>query len=409
MKKQFFIYLLMIFTTLGSFAQSVRITGTVTDKNGISLPGVTIVVKETTRGTVTDVDGKFSISAERDQVLQISFVGMQTKEITVQDNADLSLVLIEDMIGIGEVVAIGYGSRKKESLTSAISNIQSDEILTTTHSSLAQALQGKVSGLQIRQNTGEPGSFDTRINIRGFGTPLFIVDGVAREGNGGFQRLNPEDIESISVLKDAAAAIYGLRAANGVIIVTTKKGKQGKTKFNYHGVYGVQKPTDFPEMADAGQYVEMVNRARVFSGLGPAYTEEEVANYKAGALGYEGTNWYDETFKNEAYQQQHNFSAQGGNENVSFFTSLGYVEDNGLLKSNDLGYKKYTFRTNITAQLTKDLKADIQISGRNDKKEQPGESIFMIFKATRTGDPTAKPFANNNPDFPSLLMGIRTS
>ena len=151
------------------------------------------------------------------------------------------------------------------------------------------------------------------------------------------------------------------------IIVTTKKGKQGKTKFNYHGVYGVQSPTDVPEMANAAQYVEMVNRARVFSGLGPAYTEEEVANYQAGALGYEGTNWYDETFKDQAFQQQHNFSAQGGNESVTFFTSMGYVEDNGLLKTDDLGYKKYTFRSNLTAQLTKNLKANIQLSGRYDK------------------------------------------
>jgi len=404
MKKHIFICLLMIFSSLCIFAQTSKISGTVSDKNGVPLPGVTIVVKGTTKGTVTDVNGKFSIPAEKGVVLQISFVGMQTKEITVADDSDLSVVLIEDMIGIGEVVAIGYGSKKKESLTSAISNIQSDEILTTTHSSLAQALEGKISGLQIRQNTGEPGSFDTRINVRGFGTPLYVIDGVAREGNSGFQRINPEDIESISVLKDAAAAIYGLRAANGVIIVTTKKGKKGKTKFNYNGVFGVQAPTDVPEMANAYQYVQMVNRARIFSGLGPAYTEEEVENYKNGALGYEGTNWYDETFKDQAFQQQHNFSATGGNESVSYFTSMGYVEDNGLLKSNDLGYKKYNFRTNLTAQLTKNLKADIQIAGRYDKKESPGESFFMIFKATRTGDPTTKPFANNNPDYPSLLM-----
>ncbi|HSH20691.1 MAG TPA: SusC/RagA family TonB-linked outer membrane protein, partial [Draconibacterium sp.] len=333
MKKQVFICLIMIFSSLGIFAQTSTISGLVSDKDGTPLPGVTIVVKGTTNGTVSDANGKFSIATEMNSVLQFSFIGMQTKDVTITDNSDLSIVLLDDMIGIGEVVAIGYGTRKKESLTSAISNIESDEIMTTTHSSLAQALQGKVSGLQIRQNTGEPGSFDTRINVRGFGTPLYIVDGVAREGNSGFQKLNPDDIESISVLKDAAAAIYGLRAANGVIIVTTKKGKAGKTKFNYNGVFGVQSPTDFPEMANAAQYVEMVNRARVFSGLGQAYTDEEVELYRQGAPGYEGTDWYDETFKDQAFQQQHNFSARGGNESVSFFTSIGYLEDNGLLKS----------------------------------------------------------------------------
>ena len=404
MKKQLFIFLLMIFLSLGSFAQSGEISGIITDRDGNPLPGVTVVVKGTTNGTVTNSEGVFTIDAENGQVLQFSFVGMQDKEITVSEDSEINVTLNEDMIGIGEVVAIGYGSKKKESLTSAISNIQSEEIATTTHSSLAQALQGKVSGLQIRQNTGEPGSYDTRINVRGFGTPLFIVDGVAREGSGGFQRLNPEDIESISILKDAAAAIYGLRAANGVIIVTTKKGKQGDTKFNYHGVFGIQSPTDVPEMATAAQYVEMVNRARIFSGLGPAYTEEEVENYRNGAPGFEGTNWYDETFKEEAFQQQHNISATGGTEKMTYYTSLGWVEDNGLLKSNDIGYDKYTFRTNLTAQLTNDLKLDLQLSGLYDKKESPGDSFYMIFKATRTGDPTAKPYANNNPDFPALLM-----
>lgn len=403
MKKQL-ILLLMLFTTIsGVFSQAVSLTGTVKDKTGDPLPGVTIVIKGQATGTITDMDGNFNLQANQADVLVISFVGMQTQEITVGSSTTFNIVLNDDMVGLGEVVAVGYGTRKKESLTSAISNIKADEIVTTTHSSLAQALQGKVSGLQIRQNTGEPGSFDTGINIRGFGTPLYIIDGVPREGNSGFQKLNPEDIESISVIKDAAAAIYGLRAANGVVIVTTKKGKAGKTSFNYHGVAGVQSPTDVPEMASAGQYVEMVNRAREFSGLGPAYTEEEVAAYKAGLPGYEGTNWYDETFKKKAFQQQHNFSASGGNDKISYYTSVGYVEDQGLLKTDDLNYDKYTFRSNLTAQLTKNLKADIQIAGMRDKKTTPGANFFNIFKATRIADPTARPYANDNPEFPSLL------
>lgn len=393
----------MIFSSIGLFAQSGKISGKVSDKDGVPIPGVAIVVKGTTQGTTSDINGQFTLPAERNAVLRISFVGMQTRDVTVTGEAKVNVVLLEDMIGIGEVVAIGYGTKKKESLTSAISTIQSKDILTTTNSSLAQALQGKVSGLQIRQNTGEPGSYDTRINIRGFGTPLFVVDGVAREDGEGFQKLNPEDIESISVIKDAAAAIYGLRAANGVIIVTTKKGKKGETKFNYHGVFGVQTPTDVPEMASAAQYVEMVNRARIFSGLGAAYTEEEVANYKSGAPGFEGTNWYKETFKEQAVQQLHSFTASGGNEKVTFFTSLGYDEDKGLFKSNDLYAKKYTFRTNLSAQLTKNLKADIQISGRTDKRALPGANFFNVFKATRIADPTIRPFANNNPDYYSLL------
>ncbi len=404
MKKIIFLCLMMLFSALGIHAQTVDISGTVTDKDGVPVPGVSVVVKGTINGTISNIDGEFVISTTINTVLLFSYVGMQSQEIEITDRADLSIVLLEDMAQIGELVVVGYGTMKKESLTAAISNIKSEDILTTTHSSLAQALQGKVPGLQIRQNTGEPGSFDTRINIRGFGTPLFIIDGVAREGGSEFQRINPEDIESISVLKDAAAAIYGLRAANGVIIVTTKKGAKGKTKFKYNSVAGFQKPTNVPEMASAIQYVEMVNNARFNAGKNPQYSDEEVENYRIGAPGYEGTDWYDATFNDRAYQQQHNFSATGGSDKISYYASFGYVEDGGLLKSNDLGYDKYTFRTNLTAQLTNNLKADIQLAGRSDKRYEPGANFFNIFKATRIADPTATPFANNNSDYYSFVF-----
>src|SRR4030042_5758846 len=404
MKKNIFICLMMLFSTLGLFAQAVDISGKVTDKDGVPIPGVSILITGTMNGTISDIDGKFVISAEKNAVLLFSFVGMQRQEVEITDRTDLSVVLLEDVAQIGEVVVVGYGSMKKESLTAAISNIKSDDITTTTHSSLAQALQGKVPGLQIRQNTGEPGSFDTRINIRGFGTPLFIIDGVAREGGSEFQRINPEDIESISVLKDAAAAIYGLRAANGVIIVTTKKGKEEKTKFTYHSVVGFQRPTDVPQMASAIQDVEMVNNARINAGGNAQYSEEEVENYRTGAPGYEGTDWYDATFKDRSFQQQHNLTARGGNDKIAYFASFGYSEDQGLLKSNDLGYNKYTFRTNLTAKLSDHLKTDIQLAGRYDKKNEPGSNFFNIFKATRIADPTAKPFANDNPDYFSFVF-----
>ena len=168
-----------------------------------------------------------------------------------------------------EVVVVGYGTQRKQTLTYAISNIVSDAIKTTTHTSLAQSLQGEIAGVQIRQNSGEPGSFSTSINIRGFGEPLYVVDGVARDGGYEFQKINPDDIESISVLKDASAAIFGIRAGNGVVIVTTKKGSKGKPKFSYNAVYGRQSPTDVPKMTNALQWAEMRNDAARNLGENP--------------------------------------------------------------------------------------------------------------------------------------------
>jgi TonB-linked SusC/RagA family outer membrane protein len=400
-KKITILCLMLLGLVLKLPAQTLSIQGTVTSilENDVPLPGVTIQIKGTSQGAFTDGSGSYRINANATDTLVFSFVGMVTEIIPIEGRSIINVGLAMDLASLGEIVVVGYGTQKKESLTASISNIKAEEIMTTTHSSLAQALQGKVAGLQIRQNTGEPGNFDSNINIRGFGNPLYVIDGVARDGSVDFQKLNPEDIESISVLKDASAAIYGLRAANGVIIVTTKKGREGETKFNYHGVTGFTSPTDVPEMLNAYQYVNLVNHARRNAGLGAAYDSATVERYRIGAPGYEGTNWYDETFKESAFQQQHNFSASGGTQRVSFYTSLGYTEDQGILKSNDLNYDRYSFRANITAQLTKNLKADVQTSGRYDFKEEPGGNFFGIFKTTRVGDPTARPYANNNTDY----------
>ena len=399
MKKIVYVCLILLMGTLGIFAQSRIISGTLMESDGVPIPGATIFIKGTTQGSISDLDGKFEISVASGETLMFSYIGMQTQEIEITDQSVLTIVMIEDMAKIGEVVVVGYGTIKKESLTAAISNIKAEEITTTVHASLAQALQGKVSGLQIRQNTGQPGSFNTRINIRGFGTPLFVIDGVVRESGNEFQRINPDDIESISVLKDAASAIYGRRGGNGVIIVTTKKGKEGKPKFNYNGSVGIQTPTNIPRMANAFEYVSMVNRARSFQGLGPAYDSTAVSNYELGVEGYEGNDWYDATFKKNAFTQTHNFSATGGTDKVTYFSSFGYQEDGGILKSGDLGYNKYTFRTNLTAKLTKNLEATVSIAGRYDETTEPGANFFNIFKVTRVADPTVQTYANGDPLF----------
>ena len=381
-----------------------NVRGTVRSEANEPLPGVNVIEKGTTNGTVTDIDGNFALTvSDGDAILVFSFIGYTTQEVPVGNRTEINITLQLDVTTLSEVVVVGYGEQKKESLTSAISNISSEEIQTTTHSSVAQKLQGKIAGLQIRQNAGQPGEFNTMINVRGFGTPLFVIDGIPRDGSSEFQRLNPEDIESISVLKDASAAIYGVRAGNGVILVTTKKGKPGVTQFNYNGVVGWQRPTDVPRMANASQWAQMRNDAAIFGTGTPFYSREELQKYIDGAPGYESTDWYDVTMKNSAMQHQHNLSASGGSQKVQYYLGFGYLNEGGLLKSEDMSYEKYTLRSNITASLNDNLKAELFLAGRYDKNEQPGENFFNIFKGTRVTLPIEKPYANDNPLYPGVV------
>jgi TonB-linked SusC/RagA family outer membrane protein len=401
---------LLLLVYAAAFAQTpadeTLISGEVKDEKSSTIPGASIVLQGTTKGTTTDANGKFSLSVPKSgSVIIVSFLGYKRQEIAVSNRTTFDIQMELSTDELQEVVVVGYGTQRKQTLTGAISNIVSDQIKTTTHTSLAQSLQGKVAGVQIRQNSGEPGSFSTNINIRGFGEPLYVVDGVARDGGYEFQKINPDDIESISVLKDASAAIFGIRAGNGVVIVTTKKGKAGKPQFSYNAVYGRQSPTDVPKMTNALQWAEMRNDAAKNLGENPVFSPEEIEKFRSGAPGYQSTDWYKETLNKSSSQQQHFLSASGGEGVVNYFTSFGYQRENSLLKSGDMGYQKYTFRSNIGIDLTKNLKADLILSGLFDKREQPGDNFFNIYKGTRIALPTERPYANDNPKYPALLSG----
>ena len=384
--------------------QKKTLKGKVTDANGYPIPGTSVVVKGTTIGSITNGDGEFVLDVPLDsKVLSFSFVGYTTKEIPIDNKSAFTVNLEEQTIGLDEVVAVGYGTQKKANLTAAISTIKNTEIQTTTHTSLAQRLEGKVSGLQIRQNSGAPGDYDAMINIRGFGSPLFIIDGTTRVSGAEFQRLNADDIESITVLKDGAAAIYGMNAANGVILVTTKRGVSGKAKFNYSGTYSFSMPTEMPKMSNAYQWIVMRNDAAVNKGLAPIYSKEEVEMWRQGVPGHESTDWYGETMKKSALQQQHTFSAQGGNENVNYYASFGFMDEPGLLKSNAIDYKKYSFRSNVTAKLTKNLKTEIDINGWMDDKNGSRWEYFHIVRGTVSELPIHTPYANNNHEYPAYV------
>ncbi|RVU02903.1 TonB-dependent receptor [Mucilaginibacter limnophilus] len=401
-----YLLLLMILFPFCVAAQQLTISGTVTDSANVSLPGVSVSVK-TAKGVqglmATDVNGayKVNVPANADELI-FAFVGMQTVTEKINGRTTINIKLGGSSGQLDEVVVVAYGTQKKETLTGAITNIRTADIQTTQNVSLAQKLSGKLAGLNIRQTEGEPGNFQNSINVRGFGQPLIVIDGVPRNDPGDFQKLNGNDIESITVLKDASAAIYGLNGANGVILVTTRRGTKQRTEFNYNLVTGISSPTEMPKMSTAAQWAQIRNDAEIYKrgGGAPFYSKEELQKYIDGAPGYENTDWYALTMKDHSNTSQHTLSATGGSEKVQYYTSLGYLNEGGLLRTNNMGYKQYNFRSNLTANLVKNLKADFLVAGRYDKKTAPGGGFLWIFKGTRVSLPTDRPYANNNPDYP---------
>lgn len=375
------------------------VKGVVSSADGQPITGATVYEKTAGKvhGTVTDVDGRFELkNVPEKAVLEVSFIGYRTQTVRV-GKGDLSISLDEDKALIDEVVVVGYGTQKRGLLTSAVSTIKSEDILTTTSSNTVSRLEGKVSGLGIRQNTGEPGSSDFSINVRGFGEPIFILDGADRISSADFNRMNPEDIESISVLKDGSAAIYGMNAGNGVVLVTTKKGAKGKVQFEFGGSMSISKPTALPKMLNSVEYMTLRNEASWNIGGNEVYSEDEIEAYRSGQK--QDTDWYGATMLGHTMNQQYNISAQGGTGKVRFYASVGYVNEPGLLRSHALGFEKYNFRSNVTADLTKNLLAEIQMYGEYNHKRQSAQNIFNIMRGTASTLPMHTVYANNNPDY----------
>lgn len=392
--------------TMGQ-SQKIEISGIVSDENG-PLVGVTTFIKGTTQGTITDVNGSYHIIVpDKNTVLIYSFIGLRSNEELVGDRTTINVMLHTDIQSLDEVVVTGYGTSKRKNLTSAVTQIDNNEISTTTATSIAQKLSGKVAGLNIRQNTGEPGSYNNSINIRGFGQPIFVIDGIVRNNAADFQRLSSEDIESISVLKDASAAIYGINASNGVIIVTTKQGKKGKVKFTYSNVFGLSMPTGVPKMANAVEYLEMRNDANLFGGLGSFIEQSELDKWRQGLEGYQSTDWHDVTFLDNSFREEHNITASGGTEKTTYHINLGYVDDGSILRSKDLNYYRFNFRSNLTAKLTDNFTSHLRISAFTDNKVAPtgnGLQFPGVWQGAVASLPIHSVYANDNPDYLNRVM-----
>ncbi len=382
--KQIYFYKLFIMGVLlfgnSLFAQTV--TGVVTDNNG-TLPGVNVLVKGTSNGTSTDFDGKYTIdNIAADAVLVVSYLGYVTQEIPVNGMSVIDIVLTEDVQALDEVVFVGYSSRKKSTITGAVSTVDLSDMEKTRVTNVAQAMQGQIAGVQVTSSSGAPGD-PIEIRIRGVGTignnnPLYIVDGVPTTD---ISFLNQADIAKMSILKDAAsAAIYGSRAAAGVVLIKTKSGTIGKTSFDSSYYIGVSNITDLPNMLNADQYINTLEKAwnNTFTGANP-YTAAQ------GSSNFADTDWLDELFE-QGITQNLQFTASGGSEETQFLLSLGYYEQDGAVVYSNDKFKKVNFRTNINSQLNDRFKVgtNLQLSfTQQDAIASTGESLirFALLRA----------------------------
>lgn len=363
-------------------ATTVPIQGRVVDSANMEIVGAVVKIKDRPVGTTTDVDGNFTINARVGDVLEFSYLGYQPKSHKVTGSQrSLTIQLDDDSILLDNVVVIGYGTNSKEKLTGSVSTVSTADFKNRPITDVSLALQGKVTGLQVTQKSGQPGKDGGDISIRGIGTlndssPLVIIDGFESS----FDKVDAKDIESISVLKDAAsAAIYGNKAANGVILITTKKGKSGKLSIEYNGYFAVQDVTRYPELLGAVDFMELYNEARLNSGFQPAYSEEWIDHFRnredPGV--YPDRNWADFYFK-PAPQHNHYLKMSGGTEHLVYSLSVGYLDQEGILDGTP--YKKYSFRSNTNSSFFKDrLKIGTNISGYvGDRKDLIGGTAGTI-------------------------------
>lgn len=356
------------------FSQQITVQGVVKDQTGETVIGASVMEKGTTNGTITGIDGDFSLNMSSNGTLVVSFVGYKTQEVQVKGQKQLQVVLSEDAEMLDEVVVIGYGTMKKSDLTGAVSSIGNKDIKDSPVSNLGQAIQGKISGVQI-VDAGKPGD-NVSIKIRGLGSinncdPLVVIDGVPTDL--GLSSLNMVDVERLDVLKDASAtAIYGSRGANGVVMITTKRGTEGKGKLAVSANYSFQNATNVPSLLNAAQYAELSNDMMVNSGRNP---NPEWAN--PSELGA-GTDWMDELLRT-GVMQNYTVSYSGGNEKSHYYVSGGFLDQSGIVKS--VNYRRFTFQSNSDAQVLKWLKFSNNITFSADTKKSGSYNIGDALKA----------------------------
>ena len=415
---KFLLSCFMLLMSVVAFAQN-QVTGHVADATGEPIIGANVTVKGTTVGTITDIDGNFTLEVgSTDGTLVVSFIGYKSAEAAIKGKSPINVILQEDTETLDEVVVVGYGTQNRKSLTGAISDVKSESLTRSVSTTTAGALSGKIAGISTRAKDARPGK-GISLEIRNMGAPLYVIDGIPYGGNTGndwlvnsevsgndvFNSLNIEDIESITVLKDDSAAIYGLRASNGVVLVTTKKGKKNeKVSINVNGYYGWQNLTRFPELANAEQYTRGLAEAAQNRGEDPnsVYTKEELAKWAAGTeKGYKSYDYYDMIMRKNVPQYHVNASVTGGSERTNYYLSVAHTSQEAMMP--DFNYQRTNFQLNLDTKITNRFTIGAQVSGRYEKTNDVGlpggdgyySAILAVFKMR----PIDSPYANDNPNY----------
>jgi TonB-linked SusC/RagA family outer membrane protein len=394
--------------------QKREIYGTIRDSKGQPLPGTTVIVKGTTIGIVTDIEGKFKLSIPADaKVLAISFIGMKSQEIQINGNINFDVVLLDETLGVDEVVIVGYGVQKKATITGAIASISGKLLVQSPVANISNALVGRLPGLLAIQSSGEPGADISTLRIRGTSTfsgstdPLIMVDGIEAQN---YNNIDPNDIENMTILKDASAtAVYGVRGANGVLLITTKRGQIGKPKVSFTSNYAITSFSDLSQNTNAYQYSTMYNEALKYDsyisgGYTPKYSAEDIRLYQTheDPIFHPDKNWYKELLRPSSGQTQNNINISGGTKKVKYFVSAGYFSQQGLINTTDynagydpqIHFNRYNFRANFDFEITNRLSATINIStqietrkGRNETNQNTSSLISAVASANPVNYP----------------------
>ena len=431
--------LMMLLLTISSIITAQNVTGKISDEKGEPLVGVSVLVKGTQTGAISDVNGAYSVVADKNATLVFSFIGYLPKEEAVNGRSTIDLGLEVDPKTLGEVVVVGYGTQKKVTVTGAVATLQGDKIIKSPATDISNSLAGRLPGLVVIQQSGEPGYDGATISIRGTNTlgnnsPLIVIDGIP-DRDGGLGRLSPRDIESISVLKDASAAIYGARAANGAILITTKRGKTGKPTVTYDFNQGWSQPATIPQMSNASEYAKIMNELPIYksipagewsaawqaiqttgtyksptagvSTLNANFSPASVKKYADGSdpWGHPNTDWFGDAFKTWSPQSRQNLQISGGSENIRYLGSLGYVNQDAYYKNSATRYQQYNFRTNVDAKVNKYINANLGIMVRRELRKFPTESAGSIFRMLMRGRPTEPEVWPNGKAGPDIENG----
>lgn len=360
----------LVMSSAAAQAQGIMVKGKVVDQHNEPVIGATVGVDKGKAKTVTDIDGNYTLQVPANAQIVVNYIGMKPATQSVGGRRELNFVLQDDVNQLQDVVVVGYGTQKRGSITGSVAAVKGDEMVRTKNENPQNMLTGRVAGVRVWQKSSEPGSYNNNFDVRGMGTPLVIIDGVPRDMSD-FQRMNADDIQDISVLKDASASIYGLRSANGVVLVTTKKGQAGQTKFSYNGSYTIQSPKSMPKLLDAYKTMTLYNERNLnnVNGGSKIYTDEMFDEFRNGTR--RETDWNNLIFAKTSPQTNHNITVSGGNDKTQYFVSFGAFYQEGFFKSGDLNYHKYNITSNLTTEVYRGLKLSLNINAMTDKQNNP--------------------------------------